>query len=407
MILDHLFEDVPHHRVLLFDQLFGLLDGRAVAALLEPMIDERLEQLERHLFRETALMQLEVGTDDDDGTAGVVDALAEEVLAETALLTLEGVGERFERAVVRPAQHAAAAAVVEQSVDGLLKHALFVADDHVRRVQLDQLFQPVVSVDDATVEVVEVGRGEAAAIERHQGTQLRRNDRDHVEDHPLGLVARLAEGLDDAQALGVLELLLDRRLGLHLLPDLFRERFDVDLLQQFLDALGAHHRDVFAGEFLVELPLSLVGDNLALADAFDFTGGHDDVGFEVQDALELAERDVEEVPDAARKALEEPDVGTGARQLDVPEALAADAGEGHFDAALVADDAPVLHAFVLSAQAFPILGGSEDARAEQPVALRLKSPVINSLRLGHFAVGPAPDLFRRSQRNTDGIKIRD
>src|SRR4051795_2342945 len=84
------------------------------------------------------------------------------------------------------------------------------------------------------------------------------------------------------------------------------------------------------------------------------------------------------------------------------EALAADAGEGHFDAALVADDAPVLHAFVLSAQAFPILGGSEDARAEQPVALRLKSPVINSLRLGHFAVGPAPDFFRRSQRNTDG-----
>jgi hypothetical protein len=33
-------------------------------------------------------MQLELGTDDDDRTAGVVDALAEQILTEAALLAL-------------------------------------------------------------------------------------------------------------------------------------------------------------------------------------------------------------------------------------------------------------------------------------------------------------------------------
>jgi hypothetical protein len=41
-----------------------------------------------------------------------------------------------------------------------------------------------------------------AAVERHERAQFRRDHRDHVEDHPLGLVARLAEGVDDLQALG-------------------------------------------------------------------------------------------------------------------------------------------------------------------------------------------------------------
>src|SRR5581483_5717873 len=54
VILDDLFEDVPHDRVLLLDQFFGLLDGRAMAALFEAMIDERFEKLERHLLWKTA-----------------------------------------------------------------------------------------------------------------------------------------------------------------------------------------------------------------------------------------------------------------------------------------------------------------------------------------------------------------
>ena len=92
MILDDFFENVPHHRILLLDQFLGLLDGGAMAALFQAMIDERLEQLERHLLGKTALVELQLGTDHDDGTAGVIDALAEQVLAEAALLAFERIG---------------------------------------------------------------------------------------------------------------------------------------------------------------------------------------------------------------------------------------------------------------------------------------------------------------------------
>ena len=155
-------------------------------------------------------MQLELRTHDDDRTARIVDALAEQVLAEPALLALEHVGERLQRTLVGARDDAAAAAVVEQRVDRLLQHALLVADDDVRRAQLDQPLQAVVAVDDAAVEIVQVRGREAAAVERNERAQVRRDHRNDGQDHPLGLVARLHEGLDDLQAL---EQLLGLQLG--------------------------------------------------------------------------------------------------------------------------------------------------------------------------------------------------
>ena len=186
------------------------------AAVLELADDERLEQLERHVLRQAALVELELGTDHDDRAARVVHALAEQVLAEAALLALEHVRQRLERTVALAAHGATAAAVVEQRVDGLLQHALLVAEDHLGGADLDQLLEPVVAVDHAAVEVVQVRRGEAAALERHQRTQVRRQHRDDLEDHPLGAVLALAERLDDAQPLEHLLLPLDRRLVLDL-----------------------------------------------------------------------------------------------------------------------------------------------------------------------------------------------
>jgi hypothetical protein len=158
-------------------------------------IDERLEQLERHLLGQAALVQLQLRTDHDDRTAGIVDALAEQVLTEAALLALEHVGQRLQRTLVGAGDDATATAVVEQGVDRLLQHALFVADDDVGRAQLDQALQAVVTVDDAAIQVVQVGGREAAAVQRHQRTQFRRDDRNDRQHHPLRTVARLLEVL--------------------------------------------------------------------------------------------------------------------------------------------------------------------------------------------------------------------
>jgi hypothetical protein len=90
---------------------------------------------------------------------------------------------------------------------------------------------------------------------------------------------------------------------------------------------------------------------------------------------------------------------TGARQLDVAHALAAHLGQRHFDAALLADDALVLHALVLAAQALVVLDRPEDAGAEQAVALGLEGAVVDRLRLLDLAEGPRQDLLRGEARS--------
>ena len=408
MIADDFLEDVPHDGFLHLDHLFGLLDGGAVAGLLEAVIDEGLEELEGHLFGKAALVELELGADDDDGAAGVVDTLAEKVLAEAALLALERIGEGLERAVVGAAQDTTAAAVVEQGVDGFLEHAFFVAHDDFGRMQVHKLLQPVVAVDDAAIEVVEVGGGEAAAVERNQGAEFRRDHGDHVEDHPLGLVAGLAEGFDDLEALGELEALLQGGFGLHALAQLDGEFVDVNALEEFLDGLGAHHALEAGGAVLLVdfAELGFVLDDLALADGC-VAGIDDDVAFEVEHGLEVAEGDIEQVADARGQALEEPHVGAGRGELDVAQPLTADLGDGDFDSALVADDAAVLHALVLAAEALPVGDGAEDAGAEETVALRFEGAVVDGFRFGNFAMRPAANLLGRGQRDANRIEVGD
>ena len=67
-------------------------------------------------------------------------------------------------------------------------------------------------------------------------------------------------------------------------------------------------------------------------------------------------------------------------EADVAHALAADAGDGDFDAALVADDVLVLHLLVLTAVAFVVADRSEDALAEETVRLGFERAVVDGLR---------------------------
>ena len=154
VILDHLVQDVPDLFVLALQHALGRLDRVGVAEFLQPANHERLEQFQSDLLRQAALIQRHFGTDDDHRTSRVVDALTEQVFTETALLALDHVGQRLQRTVRGTEHRTLAAVVVEQSVDRLLQHPLFVANDDFRRVEVDQLLQPVVAVDDATIQVV-------------------------------------------------------------------------------------------------------------------------------------------------------------------------------------------------------------------------------------------------------------
>ena len=404
MLADDLVEDIPDFRLFLLDQLLGLLDGGRKALGVEARVDERLEQLQRHLLGQAALMKFQFGTDDDDRATGIVDALAQQILAEPSLLALEHVGERLQRPLVRAGDDAAAPAVVEQGVDRFLQHALFVADDDVRRAQFHQPLQAVVAVDDAPVEIVEVRGRETAAIQRHERAQIGRNDRHFGQYHPLRLVAGMHEGLDDLQALGeALGLQFALRLGdfdLQVLGDLLQ----VHALENFADRLGAdHRRKAVLAVFVERAQIVVLAEQLTVLERRQ-AGVEHDVRFKIEDALEILERHVEQQADARGQRLQEPDMGDRRGERDVPHALAPNARQRDFDAALLADDALVLHALVLAAQALVILNRPEDARAEQSVALGLEGTVVDRLRLLDLAERPREDLLRARDRDLNLVE---
>ncbi len=192
---------------------------------------------------------LQFRADDDDRPGRVIDAFAEQVFAESALLALDHVGERLERAVGRAEHGPFAAVVVEQGVDRLLQHALFVADDDLGGVEIDQLLEPVVAVDDAAIEIVQIAGGEVAAIEQHERPQIGRNDRDALEHHPFGLVLRPPMPLSRRASTTLSRLTRSRCfcldgfsfwLSARVVAQFLGQLDQIELLEQLLDRLGAH-----------------------------------------------------------------------------------------------------------------------------------------------------------------------
>jgi len=211
-------------------------------------------------------------------------------LTEAAALALDHVGQRLERTLVGTGHGLAAATVVEQRVHGFLQHPLFVAHDDLGRLELQQTRQAVVAVDDSAVQIVQIGGGEATPIERHQRTQIRRQHGQDVHHHPLGLDAGLLERFHDLQALGVL---LDLELGArHVVADLVDLDIQVHLFEQTLDAFGAHQGLEFITVLLLlGLEVVLGHDRELLQRRHARVDNH--IGFEVQHALDIAQRHVE------------------------------------------------------------------------------------------------------------------
>src|SRR5262249_40497054 len=320
------------------------------------------------------------------------------------MLAFEHVGERFERPLVGTRDHAPAPAVVEQRVNRFLQHALFVADDDIGSAQLDQPLQAVVTVDDAPVEIIEVGGGEAAAIERYKRPQIRRNHRNLGQNHPLRPVAGLLERLYDLEPLGDLLLLdvgvgardLGAQIGLHLI--------EVEPLEHLADRLSADRGgEAVRPQRFLRLEIFVLAQQLAIRQRRQSRLEHD-VAFEVKDALQRLERHVEHEPDTRGQRLEEPDVRDRRGKLDVTHALAPYPRKRNLDRALLADDALVLHALVLAAQALVVLDRTEDARAEQAVTLRLEGAIVDGLRLFDLAVGPRQNLLRARNRDADLVE---
>src|SRR5262249_20590577 len=130
----------------------------------------------------------------------------------------------------------------------------------------------------------------------------------------------------------------------------------------------------------------------------------DNVVLEIEDPLEILQRHVEQQADAARQRFQKPNMRNWRGELDVTHTVPPDLGKGHLDAALLANDAAILHALLFATQALVILDRPEDPGAEQAITLGLESPIVDRLRLLDLAVGPRADPLRAGDRDADLIE---
>jgi hypothetical protein len=297
---------------------------------------------------------------------------------------------------------------------------------------LHQLLQPVVPVDDATVEVVQVRGGEAAAVERHERAQVRRDHRYHVHDHPLGLVplarggARVADRVDHLEPLQRLLLPVLARLVGDLLAQLLGQAVQpvavrvpvplalgvvrhVQLAQEGAHGIradvGTEVGILLLARLLTQLDVLVLVEDLRDLHVL-LPGAHHRVGRVVDHLLQVAQRHPQQVAHLRGERLEEPDVGDRHGELDVPHPLAPHLGQRDLHAALVADHPAVADPLELPAVALPVLDRSEDALAEEPVPLRLEGAVVDGLGLGHLPEAPRTDLIGRGDLHLDEVEVR-
>ena len=156
VLTNYLGQDIPNLRWLALDHFLGSFDGACQAPVLELAKNKWLEEFEGHFFGQTALVKLQGWTRHDHRTARVVNTLSEEVLTETALLTFDHVSKRLQWTLVRARDRAATTTVIQQCVDRLLEHTLLVAHDDIGSVEIEQTLESIVTVDNASVQIVEV-----------------------------------------------------------------------------------------------------------------------------------------------------------------------------------------------------------------------------------------------------------
>ena len=130
-----------------------------------------------------------------------------------------------------------------------MEHTFLVAENHLRSLDLHQSLQTVVTNDDATIEVVEVGCGETSTIQGHQRAQLGRRNGNDLHDHPLRPVCltAAAECLHHLQTFQSLGLTLLRRVVVGSATQFLCQQVEVEIHEQVVDCLGTHFGDKLIG----------------------------------------------------------------------------------------------------------------------------------------------------------------
>ena len=402
VLFDDKFQSIPDFGTLFIHHFLGTLDVVGNAVLNQFLHYERTEQLNGHFLGNTALIDLQIRSDNDNGTSGIVNTFAQKVLTETSLLTFQHIGKGFQGSGVCSSYCSAATTVVDQRVHSFLKHTLLITNNDVRCVQLQKSFQTVIAVDNTTIEIVQIGSSKSAAVQLNHRTQFRRNNRKDIDDHPFGAVSGLTESVHNFDTFEDLGLLLTGSF-FQLFAQLNGKCFTIHLLQKLFDRFGTHTGFKIIFVFFFHVPILLLSEKLILLKRSE-AGIDDNIVCKVQNLFQHSRSEIQNQAHAAGNSLEVPDMRNRSSQDNMSHALTTHLGASNFNAAAITDLSFVADFLILSAVAFPILRRPKDPFAEQTVAFGLQGTVVNRLRFLYLTIRPGHDSFRRGDSNLYGIK---
>ena len=67
------------------------------------------------------------------------------------MLSFDHIGEGFQRALIGSRDGTATSTVIQQRINRLLQHALFIAHDDIRGVQIKQALETIITVNDPAI----------------------------------------------------------------------------------------------------------------------------------------------------------------------------------------------------------------------------------------------------------------
>ena len=114
-----------------------------------------------------------------------------------------------------------------------MKHPLLIADNDLGGQDFLQPRQPVVPIDHAAVEIIEIRRRKATTVQLNHRTEIRRNHWNHVKHHPIGTGTGGNEVINHAKTLDQLGAFLPLT-AIDVFPQLLTDFFKAEILKKLL-----------------------------------------------------------------------------------------------------------------------------------------------------------------------------
>ena len=173
-------------------------------------------------------------------------------------------------------------------------------------MKLHKSFKTVVSVNYSSVQIVEVGSCKSAAVKLYHRTNIRRNNRDNIKNHPLKLITAVYESVNNIKSFKELCSLLTC-CTFKFCSEFVTKFFGINFGKKLFDSLCTHAclKVVFVS--LTHILILFFCKSLLLLKR-SITRINYDIKSKVKDLFKISLVNIENLTDTARNTLKVPNV---------------------------------------------------------------------------------------------------